>query len=75
MKRIKISDLGKGNVLTCLNEVYEDSDDKEKIIDLENGYELVVEGDYKKGLNCSREILEIVSTGHDPVEIYIREKK
>lgn len=70
-----MSDLGKGNALTCLNEVYEDSNDKEKIIDLENGYELVVEGDYKKSLNYSGEILEIVSTGHDPVRIYIREKK
>ena len=48
---------------------------EEETIDLEHDCELVVEGDYKRGLNYSREILEIVSTGHDPVRIYIRKKK
>ena len=75
MKRIKISDLGKGNALTCLNEVYEDSNDKEKIIDLENGCELVVEGDYKKLFAYNDWVLHEQTGVYGPVRIYVRRKK
>lgn len=75
-----MSDLGKGNCLTCLNEIYEDSDDKEKkvkekIIDLENDCELVVEGDYKKLFAYNDWVLHEQTGVYGPVRIYVRRKK
>ena len=47
---------------------------KEKSIDLENGFELVVDGNYKEHYNYEREILAIYGmSGHS--RIRIRKKK
>lgn len=47
---------------------------KEKVLDLENGFEIVISGSYKKHYNHEREILEISGTGGRSA-LFVREKK
>lgn len=47
---------------------------KEKVIDLENGFELVLTGTYKKHFNYARGIVATYGSGGSS-ELFVRKKK